>query len=243
MRWLAATGAALLLAGCASVGTARTAGAPVDTSLAGTAAGLPSITSPRVAASPPVAAAPPVAASSPVNGYSETPLAMPTPSPGSEGTLPPMPPAGRTLDTNDPDSVWMAQNVIDVFAQEVEAVAQNSPDYCDVAVDGFHDGMTVWWHGTPSSAVLGVLTRARQAGVKPVVLPSPIERATLDAAVDRLANRMQELGMTELSRSSGCAGIDVGLLVATPQSEAPITAAAGPGIPIHFSETGPMSPA
>jgi hypothetical protein len=72
-----------------------------------------------------------------------------------------MPPGGRTLDNNDPDSVWMAQNVIDVFAQEVKALAQNSPDFCDVAVDGFHDGMTVWWHGTPSSAVLGVLARAR----------------------------------------------------------------------------------
>ncbi|HEY5051650.1 MAG TPA: hypothetical protein VII50_12180 [Acidothermaceae bacterium] len=154
-----------------------------------------------------------------------------------------MPPGGRTLDTNDPDSVWMAQNVIDVFAQEVEAVAQDSPDYCDVAVDGFHDGMTVWWHGTPSSAVLGVLVRARHAGITPVVLPTPIERRTLDAAVDRLSNRMQELGMTELARSSGCAGIDVGLIVLTPQSEADIAAAAGPGIPLHFSETGPASPA
>jgi hypothetical protein len=154
-----------------------------------------------------------------------------------------MPPGGRTLDTNDPDSVWMAQNVIDVFAQEVEAVSQNSPDYCDVAVAGFHDGMTVWWHGTPSSAVLGILDRARRAGVKPVVLPTALERATLDAAVGRLSNRMQELGMTELSRSSGCSGVDVGLLVATPQSEALITTAAGPGIPIHFSQTGPMSPA
>ena len=154
-----------------------------------------------------------------------------------------MPPGGRTLDTNDPDSVWMAQNVIDVFAQEVEAVSQNSPDYCDIAVDGSHDGMTVWWHGTASSAVLDVLDRARRAAIKPVVVPTTIERATLDAAVDRLAPRMQELGMTELSRSSGCAGIDVGLTVMTPQYEAPISAVAGTGVPVHFSETGPMSPA
>ena len=133
--------------------------------------------------------------------------------------------------------------MIDVFAQEVETVAQNSPDYCDVAVDGFHDGMTVWWHGAPSSAVLGVLDRARRAGIKPVVLPTAIERGILDAAVGRLSNRMQELGMTELSRSTGCSGVDVGLLLATPQSEAEVMAAAGPGIPVHFSETGPMSPA
>jgi hypothetical protein len=233
MKWLAAAASALVLTGCASVGTAQTGSAP-----AGTPAGLLS-----VVASPLVTGSLPVAASSPVEVGSETPPPISTPSPGSEGTLPPMPPGGRTLDSNDPDSVWMAQNVIDVFAQEVEAAGQNSPDYCDVAVDGFHDGLTVWWHGTPSSAVLGALDRARRAGVKPVVLPTQIERAVLDAAVGRLSNRMQELGMTELSRSSGCSGIDVGLLVETPQTEAPVTAAAGRGVPVHFSETGPMSPA
>ncbi|MDQ1494200.1 MAG: hypothetical protein QOG69_683 [Actinomycetota bacterium] len=154
-----------------------------------------------------------------------------------------MEPGGRTLDTNDPDSVWMAQNVIDVFAQEVEAVAQNSPDYCNVAVDGFHDGMTVWWRGTPSPTVLGVLDRARRAGITPVVLTSAIDRRTLDAAVDRLSNRMQDLGMTELSRSSDCSGLDVGLLVLAQQAEADVTAAVGRGIPLRFSETGPMSAA
>jgi hypothetical protein len=198
----------------------------------------------------PVGAAPldsvlasPAVAASLVGVASETALPLPTPSPGSEGTLPPMEPGGRTLDTNDPDSVWMAQNVIDVFAQEVEAVAQNSPDYCNVAVDGFHDGMTVWWRGTPSPTVLGVLDRARRAGITPVVLTSAIDRRTLDAAVDRLSNRMQDLGMTELSRSSDCSGLDVGLLVATQQAEADVTAAVGRGIPLHFSETGPMSAA
>ena len=233
MKWLAAAASVLVLTGCASVGTARTGTAPIGTT------GGPS----TVVDSPPVMSSPMVAASSPVDVGSETPPPIPTPSPGSEGSVPPMPPGGRTLDTNDPDSVWMAQNVIDVFAQEVAAVSQNSPDYCDVAVDGFHDGMTVWWHGTPSSAVLGILDRARHAGVKPVVLPTEIERGVLDAAVGRLSNRMEELGMTELSRSSGCSGIDVGLLAMTPQSEAAITAAAGSGIPLHFSETGPVNPA
>jgi hypothetical protein len=238
MRWLAAAASVLVLTGCASVGTAQTGASLNATTPIGTPGGPPS-----VMASPPVIASPPVAATSPVDAGSETPMPIPTPSPGSEGSVPPMPPGGRTLDNNDPDSVWMAQNVIDVFAQEVEAVAQNSPDYCDVAIDGFHDGMTVWWHGTPSSAVLDVLDRARRAGIKPVVVSTTIERATLDAAVDRLATRMQELGMTELSRSSGCSGVDVGLLAMTPQSEAAITAAAGSGIPLHFSETGPINPA
>jgi len=100
----------------------------------------------------------------------------------------------------------MAQNVIDVFAQEVEAVAQNSPNYCNVAIDGFHDGMTVWWHGTPSPTVLGVLARARQAGITPVVL-------------------------------------DIGILMATPQSEAAVRAVAGNGVPLHFTQTEAPSPA
>jgi len=239
MRWLAVAASVLVLTGCASVGTARSGAAPT-----GTPAGASGVVvSPPIAASPPIAGSPPVAASSPVDVGSETPLPIPTPSPGSEGTLPPMPPGGRTLDNNDPDSVWMAQNVIDVFAQEVEAVAQNSPDYCDVAIDGFHDGMTVWWHGTPSPTVLSVLARARQAGITPVVLPSQIERRTLDAAVDRLSNRMQELGVVELSRSTDCSGLDIGILVATPQSEAAVEAVAGNGVPLHFTQTEAPSPA
>lgn len=239
MRWLAIVASALVLTGCASVGTARSGAAPI-----GTAAGASSVVvAPSLVASSPLVASPPAAVSSPVDVGSETPLPISTPSPGSEGTLPPMPPGGRTLDSNDPDSAWMAQNVIDVFAQEVEAVGQDSPDYCDVAIDGFHDGMTVWWHGTPSSAVVGVLDRARRAGIKPVVLPSQIERRTLDAAVDRLSNRMQDLGVVELSRSTDCSGLDVGILVATPQSEAAVVAVAGNAVPLHFRQTEAPSPA
>ena len=202
MRWLAVAASVLVLTGCASVGTARSGAAPTGTQAGGSSV----VVSPPVAGSSPVAGSPPVAASSPVDVGSETPLPIPTPSPGSEGTLPPMPPGGRTLDSNDPDSVWMAQNVIDVFAQEVEAVAQNSPNYCNVAIDGFHDGMTVWWHGTPSPTVLGVLARARQAGITPVVL-------------------------------------DIGILMATPQSEAAVQAVAGNGVPLHFTQTEAPSPA
>jgi hypothetical protein len=227
MRWLAAAASVLVLTGCASVGTARS----------GTAGG-PSIlvVSPPPAASSPLAVSSPAAASSPVDVGSETPPPIATPSAGSEGTLPPMPPGGRTLDNNDPDSVWMAQNVIDVFAEEVEATAQYDPDYCDVAIDGFHDGMTLWWHGTPSSAVLEVLDRARRAGITPVVLRTPIERRILDAAVDRLSNQMQKLGMSEVSRSTGCSGVDVGLVTDTANGEAAVQAIVGAGIPLHFSE-------
>jgi hypothetical protein len=83
MRSLAVVVSALVLTGCASVGTARTANAPAGT---------------------PVASAPVATLSSA--------MASPSVVAGSEGSVPPMPAGGRTLDTNDPNSVWMAQNVV-----------------------------------------------------------------------------------------------------------------------------------
>jgi hypothetical protein len=75
------------------------------------------------------------------------------------------------------------------------------------------------------------------------VSPTAVERETLDAAVDRLSDRTEELGIAGLGRSADCSGLDVGLVVATPQVEAKVVAAVGSGIPLHFSETGLASPA
>jgi len=154
-----------------------------------------------------------------------------------------MPPGGRPLDTSDPDSALAAQDVIIVFAQEVAAVAQNAADYCNVAIDVFHDGMTVWWHGTPTAAVSGVLDRARRAGIKVAVLPTPIERAPLNAAMATVSDRMQELGLDEVSVSNDCSGLSVGMVTLTPDAEAAAQAFLGPQIPLKFEQTGPIWPA
>jgi hypothetical protein len=215
MKWLAALASALLLTACASVGTART----------GTAAG-PST----------VFASPPVAASSPVDVGSETPLPMPTPSPGSEGTLPPMPPGGRPTDTAAPGNVGEAGVVIDVFAEEVEATAQNDPGYCNVALDPVHDGLNVWWHGTPSAAVLAVLDRARVARITPVVLPTQFQHALLGAAMSKVVGRMTELGISMVGVSIDCSGLDVGLVTDTADTEASVHGIVGASIPLHFRE-------
>ena len=188
MRWLAAVASVVALTGCASVGTARTAAAPI-----GTAGGSSS-----VVASPPVLASPPVAASSPVDVGSQTPRPMPTPSPGSEGTLPPMPAGGRPTDTASPGNAGEAGVVIDVFAEEVEATAQNDPGYCNVALDPVHDGLKVWWHGTPSAAVLAVLDRARIARITPVVLPTKFPHALLSTASSRVVAQMGNSGSHSL---------------------------------------------
>jgi hypothetical protein len=236
-RMLAAVIGGLLVAACASRGT--TTGSAAPPGAVSSAGGLVSPASPLA----PAVSSPAPAASSPVDVGSETPPPLPTPVFGSEGTLPPMPSGGRSLDASDPDSVWAAQNVIDVFAQEVGAVAQNSADYCDVAVDGFHDGLTVWWHGIPTAATAGVLVRARHAGITVAVLPAAFERAPLNAAIAVLVDRMQQLGMSELSLSNDCSGLKVGLIVLTPAGEAAIKAVVGPGIPVKFEEMAPPSPA
>jgi hypothetical protein len=226
MGWLVAAASALALTGCASVGTAQSGAAPI-----GTASGQSS-----VVASPPVGASAPVAASSPVDFGSETPLPMPTPSPGSEGTLPPMPPGGRPTDTAAPGNVDEAGVVIDVFAEEVEATAQNDPGYCNLALDPVHDGLKVWWHGTPSAAVLAVLDRARIARITPVVLPTKFPQALLGAASGRVVGQMGKLGISMVGVSVDCSGLDVGLVNDTAEGEAAVQGIAGAGIPVHFSQ-------
>jgi hypothetical protein len=225
MRWLAAV-SVLVLTGCASIGTAQTGAAPI-----GTAGGLST-----VVASASAVASPWVAASSPVAVGSETPLPMPTPSPGSEGTLPPMPPGGRPTDTASPGNVDEAGVVIDVFAEEVEATAQNDPGYCNLSIDPVHDGLTVWWHGTPSAAVLAVLDRARIARITPVVLPTRFQHALLGAASGRVVGQMGKLGISMVGVSIDCSGLDVGLVSDTAPAEAAVQALAGAGIPVHFTE-------
>jgi len=226
MKWLAAAACALALSGCASVGIAQTGAAPARTP------GGPS----SVVASTPVVASPAVAASSPVDVGSETPLPMPTPSPGSEGTLPPMPAGGRPTDTASPGNAGEAGVVIDVFAEEVEATAQNDPGYCDVALDPVHDGLKVWWHGTPSAAVLAVLDRARIARITPVVLPTKFQRALLGTASSKVVPHMGKLGISFVGVSIDCSGLDVGLVNDTVPAEAAVQAIAGAEIPVHFSE-------
>jgi hypothetical protein len=226
MRWLAAAASVLVLSGCASVGTARTDAAPI-----GTTGG-----SSTVVDSPPVMSSPMVAASSPVDVGSETPLPMPTPSPGSEGTLPPMPAGGRSTDTAAPDNAEDAQLVIDVFADEVEAVAQNDPGYCNVAIDSVHDGLKVWWHDTPSAAVLEVLHRARVDGIAPVVLPTQFPHALLSMAMNKVVGRMPALGISSVGVSVDCSGLDVGLVTDTARAEGTVQAIVGPEIPLHFRE-------
>ena len=206
MRWLAVAASVLVLTGCASVGTARSGAAPT-----GTAAG-PSST----------VASPPVAASSPVDVGSETPL--------------PMPAGGRPTDTAAPGNVYDGEVVVDVFAEEVEAIAQNDPGYCNVALDPVHDGLTVWWHGTPSPAVLAVLDRARIARITPVVRPTRFQHALLSAASKKLVGQMTDLGISMLSVSIDCSELDVGLVTDTAHAEATVQAIVGGGIPLHFNE-------
>lgn len=220
MKWLASAASVLVLTACASVGTVQTGTAPI-----GTAAGPSSMV-----------ASPPVAASSLVDVGSETPLPMPTPSPGSEGTLPPMPAGGRPTDTAAPGNVYDAQGVIDVFAEEVEAIAQNDPGYCNVALDPVHDGLTVWWHGTPSPAVLAVLDRARIARITPLVRPTRFQHALLSAASNKLVGQMTDLRISMLSVSIDCSELDVGLVTDTAHAEATVQAIVGAGIPLHFNE-------
>ena len=221
MRWLAAAASVLVLTGCATVGTARTGAPPIGT------AGGPS----SVMASPLVVVPPQVAASSPVDVGSETPLPMPTPSPGSEGTLPPMPPGGRSTDTAAPNNVDDAQGVIDVFAEEVEATAQDDPGYCNLSIDPVHDGITVWWYGTPSAAVLEVLDRARVARITPLVLPTRFQHALLGAASGRVVGHMTELGISMVSISIDCSGLDVGLVNDTAHAEAAVQASPARAFP------------
>jgi len=226
MRWLAAAASVLVLTACASVGTAQSGSAPI-----GTTGG-----SSTVVDSPPVMSSPMVAVSSPVDVGSETPLPMPTPSPGLEGTLPPMPAGGRPTDTASPGNAGEAGVVIDVFAEEVEATAQNDPGYCNVALDPVHDGLKVWWHGTPSAAVLAVLDRARIARITPVVLPTKFPHALLSAASGRVVAQMGELGISFVGVSIDCSGLEVGLVSDTAHAEAAVQAVAGTEIPVHFSE-------
>jgi hypothetical protein len=220
MRWLAAMASALLMTGCASVGTAQS-----RTAQSGTAVGPSSMV-----------VSPPVAASSPVDVGSETPQPLPTPVFGSEGTLPPLPPGGRSLDTADPDSVWAAQNVIDVFAEEVSAVSQDDPAYCDVALDPVHDGLTVWWHGTPSAAALEVMHRARLDHINAVMVPAMFGHRALGTASGQIEGHMQELGITMMNVANDCSGVDIGLATVTPQGEAAIRALVDPSIPLLFKQ-------
>lgn len=214
--WAFAIGC-LLAAGCASQGSARGAGAP------------------RSVGSAPLSSPAP-AFSSPIDVGSQTPPPLPTPTFGSEGTLPPMPPGGRTLDASDPDSVWAAQNVIDVFAEEVSAVSQFDHAYCDVAIDPAHDGLTVWWHGAPSASVLDVVRRARLDGITAVVLPAAFGHHVLDVAMGQLDVGMQTLGITMTDVATDCSGVDVGLATVTPQGEAAIRALVDPSIPLLFKQ-------
>jgi hypothetical protein len=147
-----------------------------------------------------------------------------------------MPAGGRPTDTASPGNVGEASVVIDVFAEEVEATAQNDPGYCDLALDPAHDGLKVWWHGTPSAAVLAVLDRARIARITPVVLPTNFEHAMLSAAMNTVVPRMTELGISMMGISIDCSGLDVGLVTDTADTEARVRAIVAPGIPLHFRE-------
>ena len=123
-----------------------------------------------------------------------------------------MPAGGRPTDTASPGNAGEAGVVIDVFAEEVEATAQNDPGYCNVALDPVHDGLKVWWHGTPSAAVLAVLDRARIARITPVVLPTKFPHALLSTASSRVVAQMGKLGISFVGVSIDCSGLDVGLV-------------------------------
>ena len=237
-RVFAAAIGGLLVVACASRGT--TTGSAAPPGAVSSAGGLAAPATPPA----PAISSPAPAFSSPVDIGSETPQPLPTPVFGSEGTLPPLPPGGRSLGSAGPDdSVWAAQNVIDAFASEVSAVSQYDPNYCDVAIDPLHDGLTVWWHGTASAAVFEVTHRARLARINAVVLPAIFGHQVLTVAMGKLDGRMQQLGMSGLSVSNDCSGLDVGLVVLTPTAESAVRAVVGAEIPVKFEETGPISPA
>jgi hypothetical protein len=185
-----------------------------------------------------VPASPTVAASL-VGVASETALPLPTPSPGSEGTLPPMEPGGRAMDSADPDGVDAAQLVIDVFAEEVEATAYNADGYCGVAIDAVHDGLTVWWHGTPPAGVQAVLDRVRVASITPTVVAAAYDHRTLLSAAGHID--MQRLGVKMWSMRSDCSGLDIGLPVVTAAAQARVRAAVPAWVPLHFVQQTPVS--
>ncbi|MDQ1463784.1 MAG: hypothetical protein QOC73_725 [Actinomycetota bacterium] len=185
-----------------------------------------------------VLASPAVAASL-VGVVSETAMPLPTPSAGSEGTLPPMEPGGRSTDSADPDGADAAQLVIDVFAQEVEATAYSADGYCGVAIDAVHDGLTVWWHGTPPAGVLAVLDRVKVAKITPTVVAAPYDHRTLLSAGGRID--MQGLGITMWSMHSDCSGLDIGLPVVTAAAQARVRAAVPAWVPLDFVQQSPAS--
>jgi len=234
-RVFAAAIGGLLVVACASRGT--TTGSAAPPGAVSSAGGLVSPATPRL----PAISSPAPAFSSPVDIGSETPQPLPTPVFGSEGTLPPLPSGGRSLGSAGPDdSVWAAQNVIDVFASEVSAVSQHDPNYCDVAIDPLHDGLTVWWHGTASAAVLEVMHRARLARINGVVLPAMFGRQELNVAMGKLdAQPMQKLGITETSLAVDCSGVEIGLATVTPEAEAAIRAMVDPSVPLLFKQMAP----
>jgi hypothetical protein len=180
-----------------------------------------------------VPASPTVAASL-VGVASETALPLPTPSPGSEGTLPPMEPGGRAMDSADPDGADAAQQVIDVFAQEVEATAYGADGYCGVAIDPVHDGLTVWWHWTPPAAVQAVLDRVKAANITPTVMAALYDHRTLLSAAGHID--MQRLGITMWSMRNDCSGLDIGLPVVTAAAQARVRAAVPAWVPLHFAQ-------
>jgi hypothetical protein len=150
-----------------------------------------------------------------------------------------MPPGGRATDSADPDGVDAAQLVIDVFAQEVEATAYGADGYCGVAIDAVHDGLTVWWHGTPPAAVQAVLARVKVAKITPTVVATVYDHRTLLSAAGYID--MQRLGVTMWSMRNDCSGIDIGLPVVTAAAQARVRAAVPAWVPLHFVQQTPVS--
>ena len=147
-----------------------------------------------------------------------------------------VPSGGRPTDTASPNNVYDAEGVIDVFAAEVEATAQNEAGYCDVAIDPVHDGLTVWWHGAPPADIVAVLDRARAAHVTPTVRAAPFDHRSLGLAEGKLTRLMPQLGISETSLTADCSAVEVGLVVDRPSTEAAVTAILGPSVPVQFKQ-------
>ena len=182
----------------------------------------------------------------PTSPYTLGPTASaPRPAP-SEGTLPPMPSSGvRGTNTDDPNGVYAAGPVLDVYASELEKASgvvdsiptpKLVPGWCGVGIDAPHDGVILWWKGKPPAALLAVLARAKAGGVTPEVVNTQYDRLALQPTVDELVKHM--VGgkpITSLHVANDCRGVEVGLDAMTAANKAQVRALApDPTVPLLF---------
>ena len=156
------------------------------------------------------------------------------------------------MDTGDPRSVYAAQGVLDAYAEEVRQAAgvtrstppptNGVPGWCEVGIDGHHDGVTVWWKGPPPPAVLAVLDRAKANGVTPKIINTAYDHESLQPTVDALVKHMDGKLITRLSVATDCSGVQVGLLTMTAANQAQVRGWTDGSAPLLFEQANQAVP-